>query len=69
MQYWTKTKPNRDGYWWTKINDSASIIYVMSVENVPYVVEGDEVYILDHKMYKNYLWGSAPICEPVGEKI
>ena len=60
MQYWTKTKPNRPGYWWAKDldgildEDGISIEQIVFIENVLYTYYYGELYILEHKLFNNY---------------
>ena len=72
MQHWTNKKPDREGFWWGKSdNETTFIHYIKRIEGQMYFTFHfeDMVLILTHPKFDNYLWGSAPICEPVGEKI
>lgn len=70
MQYWTKKKPDRPGYWWAKDEDETCVKQILLIEDVLYVNDYyDDLVILEHKLFNNYLWGTCPISEPVGEKI
>lgn len=70
-QHWTKTKPNRPGYWWSLRNEQACIVEVLYIDDLLHCdnLHKDEYYNLSDEYFKNYLWGSSPLCEPVGEKI
>ena len=76
MQHWTKTKPNRPGYWFTRYDYSdhnynpVSDVEVIKIGIIDGELHGLDMYLpLTDVAYDGILWGSSPICEPVGEKI
>ena len=68
MLHWTKTKPNKSGYWWSKCEDTVEIFFVSIIKNIPYIVDRGYSYIID-EAYDSCLWSSSSICEPIGGKI
>lgn len=71
MQYWTKEKPNKTGYYWAKMDEDETCICYISTgpDWETYVTIYDEIYNMDDLRFNNVLWGNSLIPEPVGEKI
>lgn len=76
MQHWTTSKPNRPGYWWVK--NGENITFVLEVFYVKNKLHSRYNYAsgnkktscqIDAKIFDCFMWGSSPICEPVGEKF
>lgn len=71
MQYWTKEKPNKTGYYWAKLNENETyVLYISKVsDDTIYVSLHDNVHLLNEKRFDKVLWGSGTIAEPQGLKI
>ena len=72
MQKWTTKKPDKPGYWWaldSKNNASVvKVLYITYFEPALCIYEDEYIPLIGNN-FKNWMWGSEKITEPLGEKI
>jgi len=72
LQYWTKTKPSRPGYYWVKWNNEVTEIVKIYYSGKTLLVdinEENETHNLKSTYLQECEWGNTPLTEPTGRKM